>query len=249
MRTTIEHNTRTESWRAARREHVGAGPSYETADRRTIDPVIQRTLQRLKGPCERCRRAAPVSIRAGGPALCVHCNGSRPVAPGPDARTRALLAKNAAIRTEMARDSDARRIVGLVTPYEERTRISDGVDEIIHHGAFAGRTVKLTLGHTGPVVGEARTFEYRDGVYFEGTAAVRPSILPRAVSIGFSTLKERTEPTSDGRLVRHVDVGWIDHVALVPQGAYRSTWCAVASPDAYKRMTERVRGRLEAACV
>lgn len=140
------------------------------------------------------------------------------------------------------------RVVGLAAPFEQRSqgRILAPCDvdfEVIHRHAFAARTVPLTVGHDGPVIGEARTIEYPDALYFEAKLLVSRSALPAAVSIGFKTFRERFETLPDGRRLRHVDVGWLTHVALVPVGAY-PTWCAFASPDAYKRMTEPMRRRI-----
>jgi hypothetical protein len=219
---------------------------YETANGlRGLPPSSAAILRKLQTAthCERCRRAGRPAVGIGGRALCRSCAGMAPI-PRPIPRATSTPASSRAA-------DDPRRVVGLLLPFEAQVRIGhqDYEDEVVHRGAFAPRLVPLKDGHDGPQIGEVRTVEYPDGLYFEGTLITASTRLLPAVSIGFNTLRKRLDTQPNGRRLRHVDVGWIDHIALVPQGqaAYPTTWIARASADAYRRMTEVMRARLAAA--
>lgn len=133
-------------------------------------------------------------------------------------------------RTEIRRAwPGGKRFSGLAVSYGRVSSLTEYEDgECFERLAFASdvakvndgeRVIPLTLGHKGERVGWITAMrETREGLEVEGEVD-DPAVLlraPRGLSVGFFPDAEFTRP--DG--VRVVAAATLDHVALVPGGAY-----------------------------
>jgi len=226
---------------------------YETATKRAGLPpwlpagyarvLAWRTRPEL---CARCHRRA-ADILEGTQALCRGCHTTG----RGDAATRQRQHRQAAIEVSLRQDDTGRGVVGLAVPFGEPVELKAGHWEQFERGAFrySPTLVPLTRSHGGPEIARARAFELPHGLFFEASDLRHQADVLRGaslVSIAFDrdNVQSTYESFRGGRL-RRIHEARLSQISLVASPAYRMTWAAARTPEAWQKVYRGMQAALD----